>query len=79
MKLKAIGLAIIAFGALLIKHLLGKNEKLEREIKIKDIVKENHEKQEADEIEILNNEEQEIETDLQEHRRLSRHDRASRL
>jgi len=79
MKLKVYGAAIIAFGALLIKYLLGKNEKLEREIKIKDIVKENHEKQEADEIEILGNEEQEIETDLQKHRNMSRHDRASRL
>lgn len=54
-------------------------QKAQHENKIKDKIKENHDKQEADQIEVLDNEEKNIETDLQKHRNSSRSDRASRL
>lgn len=74
-----VAVAIVSGMWFYIKYLVSKNARLEHEAKTKDKIKENHDKQEADEIEVLDNEEKNIQTDLQEHRDKSRSERASRL
>jgi len=74
-----IGAALLAVLFALVRYQSGKIDDLKHDAKIKDKVKENHDKQESDEKEVLGNEEQNIRTDLQKHRNGSRIDRSSRL
>ena len=75
----AIGAALLAVLYAIVRYQGNKIDDLEHDAKIKDKIKENHDKQEADEIEVLDNEEKNIQTDLQKHRDKSRADRANRL
>ena len=75
----AIGAALLAVLYAIVRYQGNKIDDLEHDAEIKDKIKENHDKQEADQIEVLDNEEKNIKTDLEEHRNKSRSDRSKRL
>ena len=71
--------AIIGFLTIRNKFLSSKNDKLERDALINDEIKVIHEQQEADETEVLNNEQREIEKEIESLDPISKRDRFGKL